>query len=149
MPQLPASPETTVEVQFGHLGEWMGTTIGKDVDEEELNRIASDTVKAKVRVATPDMVGRPYQGKEFRFYPDLSGDVKVWITLRQANPRKSLIMRVSPQTPKEDIAREATVVWTSPTVFKSKFPAVLDPNEIPRCSRVRRRRKVCGRSQWK
>jgi hypothetical protein len=130
MPQLPP-PETTVEVHFGFMGEWVApTVVSKDVTEEELNDIATSVLRRGVRVATPDFIGRPYQNQEFRCYPDLSGDIKVWITLRQSAPRKSLITRVSPQTPKVDIEREASAAWVSPTIFQSKFPAVLDPNEI-------------------
>jgi hypothetical protein len=95
----------------------MRTSILRSIDEETLNDAASG-VHGR-RVATPDYTGRPYRDQEFRCYPDLSEDVKVWITLRASQPKNTLIVRVSPNTLQREIEVAASEEWRSHVIFKS------------------------------
>jgi hypothetical protein len=73
-------PSSRVEVNFGYQGEWMRTTIPRGLIEEQVNEYASSV--HRIRVATSDYTGIPFEDQEFRCYRDLSMDTKIWIALR-------------------------------------------------------------------
>jgi hypothetical protein len=57
--------------------------------------------------------------------------IKIWITLKMTTPKKTLIMRVSPNTTQEEIEAATRWEWKDGVVvLKKKFPSILDANEI-------------------
>jgi hypothetical protein len=128
--RMPRPSSDTVEVDLGFQGNGEKFTILKVISEEELNKLASTHFGPPI--ATPDFVGQPYQGQQFRFYPDIAKGSPIWITLKQTQTRAklTLIMRVSVTSSQAEIEAKASEAWNSPTVFRSKFPQILDPNEI-------------------
>jgi hypothetical protein len=108
-PPLPDDPDQ-VEIEYGLKGNWNKIHVPRNIQEEEFNRLISDV--AKLHAATTDFIGRPVNGQQYRFFPDVSHSAPIWITLRQGLKRSNLtmVMRVSRESTKEEIEQVASVI---------------------------------------
>jgi hypothetical protein len=100
MPLRP-KPASHVEVNFGFRGDWLRGNIPRGSTEEDVNEFASQF--HRIQLAMPDYSGIPFQDQDFRCYRYLSNGVKIWITLKTAQPKHTAIIRVSPEPTQEEI----------------------------------------------
>jgi hypothetical protein len=117
-------------VECGFRGYWTHPDIQRIIREEEFNAFMSASVDI-MRVATPDFAGARIEGQQYRFFPDVSNDPPIWITLRQNLQRSKLtmIMRVSKETPQAEVKKAASIYWEQTVEFKNP-PTVYDSNTI-------------------